>query len=279
MVGGYRAVLAVRHLRVRSRGSRWWSGWRCCSAGPRSACGCGRRRSRPRSSRLLGRQRGPACARSAGRWPPPSARWPPCWSCRPSSACNPNAMDLVFVTAFTAAVLGGLDSPPGAVVGGLALGLSVLRDRLPGQRRLRRSPCWSCCSAVLLVRPDGLFSAWRRGETRMSSGPGRRPPPDSTDRAEHASLSDAATPGARPWRLPAPGSVRGGRVDAARIAGRRAGPATCSASTDVPATTSSPTIAGLPLRRRRPDRPDRTQRPALARPRRADGGRRVHGRR
>ena len=34
-------------------------------------------------------------------------------------------MDLVFVFGFTAAVIGGLDSPVGAVVGGLMLGLAL----------------------------------------------------------------------------------------------------------------------------------------------------------
>ncbi len=36
---------------------------------------------------------------------------------------HPNAMDIVFISSFTAAVVGGLDSAVGAVVGGLVVGL------------------------------------------------------------------------------------------------------------------------------------------------------------
>ena len=42
---------------------------------------------------------------------------------------HPTAMDLVFVSAFTAAVVGGLDSPLGAVVGGLVVGLVLATPR------------------------------------------------------------------------------------------------------------------------------------------------------
>ena len=48
---------------------------------------------------------------------------------------HPHAMDLVFVVAFTAAVVGGLDSPAGAVVGGLLRRPDpVVRHRLPRPR-------------------------------------------------------------------------------------------------------------------------------------------------
>src|SRR6202162_2019602 len=39
----------------------------------------------------------------------------------PSTFLYPNSMDSIFVLGFTAAVIGGLDSPAGAVVGGLLL--------------------------------------------------------------------------------------------------------------------------------------------------------------
>ena len=57
---------------------------------------------------------------------------------------HPAYMDWVVVFGFVAAVLGGLDSPLGAVVGGLILGLSLsLRQRLRRPRQLgRRSPRW-----------------------------------------------------------------------------------------------------------------------------------------
>src|SRR5271165_5488473 len=43
----------------------------------------------------------------------------------PSTFLYPNSMDAIFVYGFTAAVIGGLDSPVGAVVGGLLLGIAL----------------------------------------------------------------------------------------------------------------------------------------------------------
>ena len=43
----------------------------------------------------------------------------------PSTFLYPNSMDTIFVFGFTAAVIGGLDSPVGAVLGGLLLGLAL----------------------------------------------------------------------------------------------------------------------------------------------------------
>jgi branched-chain amino acid transport system permease protein len=72
---------------------------------------------------------------------------------------HPNAMDLVFVSAFTAAVVGGLDSPPGAVVGGLAVGLIL--SYVGGYLGSDTTPLavLVLLLAVLLVRPGGLFAA------------------------------------------------------------------------------------------------------------------------
>ena len=55
----------------------------------------------------------------------------------PSTFLYPNSMDTIFVYGFTAAVIGGLDSPVGAVVGGLLLGiaLSYAGGYLPSGRR------------------------------------------------------------------------------------------------------------------------------------------------
>ena len=41
----------------------------------------------------------------------------------PSTFLYPNSMDSIFVLGFTAAVIGGLDSPVGAVIGGVLLGV------------------------------------------------------------------------------------------------------------------------------------------------------------
>ena len=43
----------------------------------------------------------------------------------PSTFLYPNSMDTIFVFGFTAAVIGGLDSPVGAVIGGLLLGVAL----------------------------------------------------------------------------------------------------------------------------------------------------------
>ncbi|GAB4106666.1 branched-chain amino acid ABC transporter permease [Micromonospora taraxaci] len=71
---------------------------------------------------------------------------------------HPHAMDLVFVSAFTAAVVGGLDSPPGAVVGGLVVGL--LLSYVSGYAGSDLTPLavLVLLLAVLLVRPGGLFA-------------------------------------------------------------------------------------------------------------------------
>jgi branched-chain amino acid transport system permease protein len=74
-------------------------------------------------------------------------------------------MQGVLLYALAAAVLGGLDSPLGAVVGGLVLGVAVnligtYSDRvihvdLGGQMRLVAG--LAIILAVLLLRPTGLF--------------------------------------------------------------------------------------------------------------------------
>lgn len=74
------------------------------------------------------------------------------------SGITPTAMDQVFVTAFTAAVLGGLDSPVGAVVGGLSIG--VILSYVTGYWSPDAPPVATLLLllAVLLIRPNGIFS-------------------------------------------------------------------------------------------------------------------------
>jgi branched-chain amino acid transport system permease protein len=71
---------------------------------------------------------------------------------------HPTAMDLVFVSAFTAAVVGGLDSPVGAVVGGLVVGLVL--SYVGGYLGSGTTPLavLVLLVVVLLARPGGLFS-------------------------------------------------------------------------------------------------------------------------
>jgi len=77
----------------------------------------------------------------------------------PSTFLYPNSMDSIFVLGFTAAVIGGLDSPVGAVVGGVLLGvvLSYAGGYLGNQLVLIYGLV--VLAVVLMVRPSGLFSA------------------------------------------------------------------------------------------------------------------------
>jgi branched-chain amino acid transport system permease protein len=73
---------------------------------------------------------------------------------------DPTMMLIVLIYAFAAAVLGGIDSPIGAVVGGLTLGviinlLSAYVDFVGSELRLPTALL--VLLAVLLVRPQGLF--------------------------------------------------------------------------------------------------------------------------
>jgi branched-chain amino acid transport system permease protein len=77
----------------------------------------------------------------------------------PSTFLYPNSMDAIFVLGFTAAVIGGLESPIGAVVGGLILGvlLSYVGGYLGSD--LVEIAGLAALVAVLMLRPAGLFSA------------------------------------------------------------------------------------------------------------------------
>ena len=78
----------------------------------------------------------------------------------PSLLLYPTYMDQVLVFGFTGAILGGLDSPPGAVVGGLVMGfaLSYVGGYLGSD--LETVGALVILIAVLMVRPRGLL-AWR----------------------------------------------------------------------------------------------------------------------
>ena len=76
----------------------------------------------------------------------------------PSTFLYPNSMDSIFVLGFTAAVIGGLDSPAGAIVGGVILG--VLLNYVGGYlgSDLVLLSGLVILVLVLMVRPSGLFS-------------------------------------------------------------------------------------------------------------------------
>ncbi len=78
----------------------------------------------------------------------------------PSVFLDPNMMRAILLYAFAAAVLGGIDSPLGAVVGGLVLGvglnlLSAYVDLVGTDLRL--PVALGIILLVLVVRPSGLF--------------------------------------------------------------------------------------------------------------------------
>jgi branched-chain amino acid transport system permease protein len=78
----------------------------------------------------------------------------------PTVQLDPNMMQAVLIYAFAAAVLGGIESPFGAVVGGLAIGVLV---NLVGTyvhwvtAELRLPVALAVLLAALLIRPQGLF--------------------------------------------------------------------------------------------------------------------------
>jgi branched-chain amino acid transport system permease protein len=78
----------------------------------------------------------------------------------PSQFLDPNMMQTVVVYAFAAAVLGGVESPIGAVVGGLILGvmlnlLGTYVDWIGNELRL--AAALAIIVAVLVIKPSGLF--------------------------------------------------------------------------------------------------------------------------
>ena len=76
----------------------------------------------------------------------------------PTRSFSPYYMDLVLVYAFTAAVIGGLESPVGALVGGLVAGLTT--SYVGGYLGSGLEPLGALVLLIvaLIVRPEGLFA-------------------------------------------------------------------------------------------------------------------------
>jgi len=78
----------------------------------------------------------------------------------PTVLLDPNMMQAILIYAFAAAVLGGIDSPPGAVAGGLILGVGLnligTYSEFVGAD-LKLPVALLIILVVLLVRPAGLF--------------------------------------------------------------------------------------------------------------------------
>jgi branched-chain amino acid transport system permease protein len=79
----------------------------------------------------------------------------------PTVFVGPNDFDPILISGFVAAVLGGLDSPPGAVIGGVVLGIAL--SYVSGYEGSSLAPLAALVILVLvlMVKPTGLFSATR----------------------------------------------------------------------------------------------------------------------
>ena len=82
----------------------------------------------------------------------------------PVALLSPTSMDAVLVYGFTAAVLGGLDSPVGALVGGLGIGLGLSYIAGYFSADLVAIGAFLILIVVLMVRPQGMFSATKHRE-------------------------------------------------------------------------------------------------------------------
>ena len=79
----------------------------------------------------------------------------------PKVLLYPNNMDTVLVFAFTAAIIGGLDSPLGALVGGLVTGLALSYVGGYFGSSLETVGALVILLIVLMARPEGLFTRSR----------------------------------------------------------------------------------------------------------------------
>ena len=86
----------------------------------------------------------------------------------PVELLDPNMMQGILVYAFASAVLGGIESPVGAVVGGLSLGvvLNLLGAYVPFiGNELQLTTAFAIIVVIMLFRPAGLFG--RRSMQRV----------------------------------------------------------------------------------------------------------------
>ena len=79
----------------------------------------------------------------------------------PTSYLSPNSLDILLVFGFAAAVIGGLESMVGAVVGGLVLGLGVTFVSNYVSTSLIFPTAFVFLIIILLVRPSGIVSGKR----------------------------------------------------------------------------------------------------------------------
>jgi len=76
----------------------------------------------------------------------------------PSIFVGPNQFDGILIFGFVAAVIGGLDSPLGAVIGGIGLGLILSYVSGYDSSSSVNLAALIVLMAVLMIRPSGIFS-------------------------------------------------------------------------------------------------------------------------
>ena len=79
----------------------------------------------------------------------------------PMTLVYPDMGGHVLIRAFAAMTLGGFGSLPGAVIGGLVLGISENLMGVYISSALVEIAAYLIIIVVLLVRPEGLFGAWK----------------------------------------------------------------------------------------------------------------------
>ena len=77
----------------------------------------------------------------------------------PGAFLHPNAMDVLLVFGFVAAVIGGLDSLFGAVAGAMILGFAINFATSYISYKLVFTTAFGLLILVLLIKPNGLFSS------------------------------------------------------------------------------------------------------------------------
>jgi branched-chain amino acid transport system permease protein len=76
----------------------------------------------------------------------------------PKVFLSPTYMDTILIYGFTAAILGGLESPTGALLGGLGMGLAYSYIGGEFGSALQTVGALAILIAVLMIRPQGIFS-------------------------------------------------------------------------------------------------------------------------
>ena len=77
----------------------------------------------------------------------------------PTSNLSPNTLDLVLIIGFTAAVVGGLDSPAGAVIGGFLVGMVISFVSFYDTPEDVFLAILAVLILVLIIRPRGILGA------------------------------------------------------------------------------------------------------------------------